>query len=199
VGWDDVEREADRLYRAAGLDPAVGAPPSTLVRALLGPGSIRFVEERWLPGGGSLARVGSEWRVYLRKGLSGPELRFISLHELSHWALGPSGSEAECDALAARLLAPRAAFEIAMRETGGSYTRLARWFRCTETFAALRYGEVTDQPLVVVAPATIRIRGQQWSWPSEPELRRLADRPRPRGLRKARLRDAPLRVALRVG
>lgn len=198
VGWDELEREVDRLYRTAGLDPLAGAAPADLVRGLLGPAAIRFVDEQWLPGGGSLARVGSEWRVYLRKGQSGPALRFIALHELSHWVLGPGGTEEECDALAARLLAPRAAFETAIRETGGSYTRLAKWFGCTETFAALRYGEVTDEPLVVVAPANIRIRGQRWSWPSESELRELASKPRLRGLRKAKLRDAPLRVALRV-
>lgn len=195
----DLEDEAVRLYRSARLDPSEGAPPSALVQGLLGAGAIRFLAPKWLPGGGAIVRVGHEWRIYLSNDLSKESARFILLHELSHWALGPSGTEDECDALAARLLAPRPAFEVALREAGGSYTRLAKWFRCTETFAALRYGEVTNEPLVVVAPANVRIRGQAWSWPSEPELRALATRSRLRGIRKAKLRDAPLRVALRVG
>jgi hypothetical protein len=195
---DGMEREAAGLYRAAKLDILAGAAPSELVEALLGRGAIRWLGAPWVEGGGSIARVGSEWRIYLREDLPRQRLRFVLLHELSHWALGPSATEVECDQLAACLLAPKPAFELALA-AGRTYTRLARWFGCTETFAALRYGEVTDQPLVVVAPATVRIRGRAWSWPaSEPELRSLVKSRKP-GLSKARLRDDPMRVALRVG
>lgn len=191
--------EAERLYRRAGLDIAAGAPPSALVRGLLGRAALRWLDDPWIPGGGALARVGDQWRVYLRRDLPLSQVRFIALHELSHWALGPGATEDECDALAARLLAPRPAFERALLETGPSYTRLARWFGCTETFAALRFGEVTEEPLVVVAPANVRIRGRSYSWPSEPELRGLVKAHRLPGLSKATLRDDPMRTALRVG
>jgi hypothetical protein len=194
-----MEREAARLYALAGLEIGRSAPPAGLARRLLGTSAVRVVPASALPAGGAIARVGSSWRIYLREGIPGRQARFTVVHELSHWALGPGASEEDCDALAARLLAPRPAFERALRQTGASYTRLARWFGCTETFAALRYGEVTDEPLVVVAPANVRIRGRSYSWPSEPTLRELARAPRLHGVRKARLRDDPVRVAMRAG
>lgn len=195
---EGFESEAERLYLRAGIEPASGASPSSLVRALLGSRSIRFLTEEWLPGGGTLARVGTQWRIYLRRDLPLEQIRFVALHELAHWALGAGAAESDCDALAACLLAPRAAVERALRETGASYTRLSRWFGCTETFAALRYGEVTDEPLVVVAPASVRVRGREWSWPTDQELRALAKAPALPGVRRARLRDDPARVALRL-
>lgn len=199
VTTEGLEREAARLYAAAGEGIAGGTSPARLVRGLLGADSIRWLGEPWIPGGGSIARVGRRWRIYLRKDLPLAQLRFVALHELSHWALGPGATEDDCDALAARLLAPRPAFERALATVGPSYPRLARWFGCTETFAALRYGEVTEEPLVVVAPANVRIRGREYSWPSEIELRGLAKARRLPGLSRATLRDDPMRVALRVG
>lgn len=197
---EELEREARRLYRLAGFRDDESATPAALVTGLLGPDSIRVVpESALLGGGGAIARVGDRWRIYLRNGAPPPAARFTVLHELSHWALGQGASEEDCDALAAALLAPRGQFEEAIRATGSSYRKLADYFGCTETFAALRYGEVTDKPLVVVAPAHVRIRGRAFTWPTEPELRQLAKSPRVKGLHKARLRDAPLRVALRVG
>lgn len=195
----ELDREARRLYARARLDPSSAAGPAVLVRRLLGPGAVRVVPAGALSTGGAIARVGPAWRVYLREGIPPTQARFTLLHELSHWALGPGATEEECDALAARLLAPRPAFERALREVGASYTRLARWFGCTETFAALRFGEVTEEPLVVVAPASVRVRGRSYSWPSEPELRGLARARAVRGVRRARLRDDPVRVALRAG
>jgi hypothetical protein len=194
---DSFEREARRLYRLAGCAFEEGAPPAALARGLLGRDAIREVPEQVLPAGGAIARIGGAWRVFVRRGMAPTLARFTVVHELAHWALGVGASELECDALAARLLAPRPAFERALRESGVSYTKLARWFGCTETFAALRYGEVTDEPLVVVAPATVRVRGRSFSWPSEPELRSLVKAPALPGLRKARLGDAPARVAIR--
>jgi hypothetical protein len=195
-----LDREATRLYGLGGLDETRGATPAALAEALLGTGAIRELPEGLLPYGGALARVGPSWRVYIQRGLRPSLARFTVMHELAHWALGRDATEDHCDALAARLLAPKPAFERALSETGASYTRLARWFGCTETFAALRYGEVTDAPLVVVAPATVRIRGRTWSWPkTETELRGLAKARKRPGISKARLRDDPRRVALRVG
>jgi hypothetical protein len=196
TGLEAIEVEAARLYRLARLDYWRGAAVGELVRGLLGRDALRTAPATALPTDGVIARVRGRWFIYVREGLR--DARFIALHELSHWALGPGATEDECDALAARLLAPRPAFERALRETGPSYTKLARWFGCTETFAALRYGEVTDEPLVVVAPANVRIRGLAYSWPTEPEIRGLARARRLPGLSKATLRDDPSRFALRA-
>jgi hypothetical protein len=197
--WGALEREVESVYRFARLDPREGARPLDLARALLGPSAVASVPFRLVAGGGALVRFQGQTRIYVRRGLPPAHARFTVLHELAHHLLGPGASEDDCDALAARLLAPRPAFERALRQTGASYTKLARWFGCTETFAALRYGEVTDEPLVVVAPANVRIRGRSYSWPSEPTLRELARAPRLHGVRKARLRDDPVRVAMRAG
>jgi hypothetical protein len=196
IGLEAIEVEAARLYRLARLDYWRGAAVGELVRGLLGRDALRTAPATALPTDGVIARVHGRWFIYVREGLR--DARFIALHELSHWALGPGATEDECDALAVRLLAPRPAFERALKETGPSYTKLARWFGCTETFAALRYGEVTDEPLVVVAPANVRIRGLAYSWPTEPEIRGLARARRLPGLSKATLRDDPSRFALRA-
>jgi hypothetical protein len=143
-------------------------------------------------------RVGAAWRVYLRQGIRSRTARFTVMHELSHWVLGPGATEDECDALAACLLAPRPAVELLLRQGVSTYPKIATWFGCTETFAALRYGEITDEPLVVVAPASVRIRGREWSWPAEKELRGLVKARRVPGIRKVQLRDDPVRVALRA-
>lgn len=193
-----IEREAERIYRFAEEDLGLGASPEALARALLGPGSIRTAPPDLLPAGGALVRIGAAWRVYLREGLRPRHARFTVMHELSHWALGSGATEEECDALAACLLAPRPAVQQLLRSGAKTYSEIARWFDCTETFAALRYGEITDEPLVVVAPATVRIRGREWSWPAESELRGLVKARRVPGIRKVRLRDDPVRVALRA-
>jgi hypothetical protein len=197
---DAIEREAESLYRSAGLDVVAGAAPGTLIRSLLGPESLRFVKERWLRGGGTLARVSSEWRVYLRFGMPPERARFVALHELAHWAM-PGASEDDCDALAACLLAPRPAFERALAATARPrrsvlrvYSDLGAWFLCTDSFAALRHSEVTGAPLLLLSPARARARGVAYPWPAETLLRRL-DVP---GLRKARLRDDPRRVVVRA-
>lgn len=193
-----IEVEAARLYRVAGLDYWRGAAVGELVRGLLGGDALRTAPASALPADGVIARVHGRWFIYVREGLR--DARFVALHELAHWALGAGATETECDRLAAALLAPRPAFDRAIRELGPrrSYTGLARWFGSTETAAALRYGEVTGEPLVVVAPASVRVRGAAYSWPSEPELRGLVKERRLPGLSKATLRDDPLRVALRV-
>lgn len=198
-----MELEAEKLYAAARLSPERGAAPGDLVRALLGPTALRFVADDWLRGGGTLARVGTEWRVYLRRGLAPERARFIALHELAHWAL-PNATEEDCDALAACLLAPRAAFARALaaaRPRAGSarvYSDLGAWFRCTDSFAALRHAEVTGTPLALISPAKARVRGDAYPWPAElAQLARRAQQTVP-GLRKARLRDDPARVVLSV-
>jgi hypothetical protein len=125
---------------------------------------------------------------------------FAVAHELAHWLLRDrAGEETEpaCDYLAAALVAPRQAFLKLVQKHDARFTRLAKAFATSETLVALRFGETTFEPLAVVAPLTVRVRGAAYSWPSEPLLRQFAAMPKP-GLRKAVLKDEPLRTALRA-
>jgi hypothetical protein len=196
--WAVFEREACRLYRKAGLDWSEGAAPFDLITGIMGPDSVRWAESDWLRGGGAAVRIGATWKIYLYRHHPKNNLRFIACHELSHIWLGRGATETECDALAACLLAPRPAFQSALREVGSDYAKLAKWFVTTEAWAALRFGEVTLAPPALVSPASVRIRGE-WSLSSEPSaVRALAGQVAP-GLRRARLRDDPRRIVLSVG
>lgn len=198
--WDGFEREAQRVYRLVDASLDKGASPTRLVEGVLGAGTLRWASGDWLRGGGALVRIGSSWRVYLNRCHPIGNLRFVALHELAHYLLGPGGSEDDCDALAACLLAPRPAVERALEEIAHRdakpakvYSEIGAWFRCTDSFAAMRHAEVTDAPLALITPAKARVRGAPYPWPRD--LGELARTPGP-GLRKARLRDDPQRVAI---
>lgn len=197
----DFEGAADALYREAGYDDGAPAPILGLAKRLLGPGALHRVHAGALRADAALVTVQGERRIYVRRGLSQPRLRFAVAHELAHWALGLDSScrenEEQCNALAACLVAPRRAFLRALRETE-LYKDLAERFVTTESCAALRQAEVTGEPTALVCPHTIYVRGDEWIWPAERELRALAARGGP-GIRKARLKDDRRRVAVRAG
>jgi hypothetical protein len=197
-----IEGTAEALYRSAGEDVEEPGRVLPLAKRLLGATAVKHVDARALPGDASLARVGSEVRVYVRKGLSRERLEFALAHELAHWALevgsGSAEEEAICDAVAAALVVPRAAFRRALVGVGDRYHELAGWFGTTESCVALRFGEVTRTPTALVAPLSVRVRGDAFVWPGERELRNLAKAKRSPGLRKATLRDDRRRVAMRV-
>lgn len=193
----ELELRAEELYGAAGFDLGAPAPCVALARRLLGDDAIRAVHAAALPGNAALVRVGEDWRIYVRGCAAPAAKRLAVMHELGHWGAGNGSSEEEADALASLLLVPRRAFIAALGRHGASLPKLAREFAVSETCVALRLGEVTDEPVAVVAPMSVRTRGQQWSWPSENQLRKWAIRARP-GLRKTRLRDDPRRVLLRI-
>jgi len=144
-------------------------------------------------------------RIYYRSSLAPQRADFVVAHELAHWALGTRLTEDEndiesaCDALAAALIAPRRAFLDAVRAYGTRLPRLARAFQTTESLTALRLGETTGEPLALVAPRSVRVRGAMYSWPGESQLRALAAARRSGpGLRNTRLRDDPRRTVLRA-
>jgi hypothetical protein len=193
----ELEGEAQALYRAGGFATSHAAPSVALARRLLGDDAIRAARGELLSGNGALVRVGSNWRIYIRSSAAPRVKRFALLHELAHWALGVEATEAECDALAAALLVPRQAFLLAVGGLGEKLPRLAQHFSTSESCVALRHGEATGAPMVLVTPSTVRARGAEWSWPTETKLRAWARHPIP-GLRKAKLRDAPERVVLRA-
>ena len=192
----DIEGTAQSLYRKAGLEPSDIVSPLTLVTSLLGPNTVRLVHAAALPGGAALARVGQEWRIYVRQFLPPQQKRFVLLHELAHWALGVTAEEATCDALAAALLLPRPAFLQVLRRQGHRLPALAEKFGTTESCVALRIAETTDEPTALVTPRSVRVRGAEFGWPTEGELRQIARGSTP-GIRKAVLRDDPRRTLLK--
>jgi len=197
----ELEGIADGAYRDAGID--VEQPNVVrLAKTILGPNAIQR-GPRPIAAPAALIRVGDEWRIILGRHLPKLYAVFAVGHELGHRLLAMHGydgddEERAADYLAGALLAPRRAFITARRAFGNDLPSLAETFSMTETGAALRLGEVLAQPLAVVAPQTVRVRGpEHWVWPDEATLRRWAKRPAP-GLRKVRLTDDPRRVMLDV-
>lgn len=164
----EIEGEVGCVLRRGGEEG--DEPPRILDVARRVTGNpVEVVPFRALPGDGQLARVRGEPRIYVRGKLSPQRLRWVVAHELGHLALGLDSSTREnedaADAFAAALLLPRRAFQSALREVGVSYSKLARWFATTESCAALRFGEVTDTPIALLAPERVRVRGAEFEWP----------------------------------
>jgi hypothetical protein len=192
----EIEGTAERLYREAGFDLGKQAPSVLLARRLVGDRSVYSVPPEAFSGRGALVRVGAERRIYVRADLPMATKRFVLLHEVAHWALGPAASEVECDALAASLLLPRDAFLRALERRGSKIASIARIFGTDHSCVWLRIGETTARPLVLLTPGAIRVRGAAFSWPSDKSLREMAARQKFPGLRKTRLSDDPQRIAL---
>lgn len=192
----DLDEVAERRYEAAGLDP--DRPNiAKLVHVLLGCAIERG--PRPVHGPAALYRIGTQYRIIVSSKLPPAYQRFYAAHELAHWMLRAEGlddrDEAAADYLGAALLAPRRAFLSAVR-CGLGLPDLADEFGLTETGAALRLGETTHRPIVLVAPSSVRRRGpEEWVWPPDRTLRSWARTGRP-GLARVRLVDDPRRVML---
>jgi len=152
-------------------------------------------------GDAVLARVGSVWRVYLRPRLPPERARFALAHELAEWWLRRTGYAGErvedvANHLGAALVAPRSRV-VRLVRARPTFAELASELEATESLAALRVGEVTGEPLALVSPALVRVRGEPWAWPPEDELRRARRGDVPRGLVKVSLEERG-RVVLRA-
>lgn len=193
----EIEALAEEAIRAAGFDPADLPDAVRLARRLVGP--VRTFAPACLPGDAVLARVGGERRIYVRGRLPPIRLRWAVLHECAEALLEGGGYrerdvEVVADRLAASLGVPRPAARKACRQRGPEWRQLALDFRTTQSCAALRFGEVTGWPTLLVTPKSVRDRGEPYHWPSNEEL--LTRRKIP-GIVKTKLRDAPKRVAAR--
>lgn len=205
VRQSEIEAIAEKLYEKAGIKPRGAADPLRLARALLGKDAIKVFRDPALRADAYLARVGRQWRIYLRAGLAPEMARFNLGHEIAEWHIATTPALREradldleqlADRVAAALLTPREFATETCKRIGPRWSQLALDFATTESCAALRYGEVLDEPLVLLTPRKERRRGWPWRWPSAAELR--ADEPCP-GVAKAYLRDDPSRiVALRA-
>lgn len=193
---EEIEGVAAALYKRAGFDDGEPANAVSLAEALLGPGRVRRVHAGAMAGAAALARVGGDWRIYVRSSVPAHQIAFAVLHELGHWEFGPGAPESACDALAAALLLPRRAYLHAAREIGTDWQALAACFQCSESAVSLRWGEVVGEPLALVSPLRVRVRGADWGWPTERGIRELARSPRP-GIASAPLSDDRRRFVVR--
>jgi hypothetical protein len=127
-----------------------------------------------------------------------PRLISDLFHALGHRAVTYAGVEIQDErlviAVAARLTVPTLAFRRGLRHGLGRHS-LAQEFGVNETCAALRYGEVTGEPVAVVTPRWIYAAGE-WPWPAASVLRRMV-RERHKSIRTERMRD-PRRVLVRL-
>lgn len=149
----------------------------------------------------STYRLDGKRRVAVKRGLPPHWAQFFCGHENSHILLereGYVGDDLEvcCDYLAAALIAPRPAIVSMQRTFGFDLASIAAEVGGSQTWAALRVGEVLGMPLAVIAP-TVRVRGpEEWVWPDETTLRRWSRGRVPKGLARTRLTDDRARVVL---
>lgn len=173
----------------------LSGPPSAIARAR--GVSVSFVTG--IVNRGGLARTAAGWFIGVRRSLPDTYREHTIGHELAHWWAQTNGvidSEEQADYVGAALQMPRGLF---LGTDKGELSGLARKFGATETAVALRIGEVEREPLAVVAPHCVRVRGpDEWEWPAEQTVRQWASSGRP-GLIKTRLRDDRRRVVIRVG
>lgn len=200
--WDgaDAEGTARWIYETAGADEREPGNPVALAKAL--GVDVQGAPRSGLWGDATLTKVGGRSVIWTAPRVPPVRLRFAVAHELAEWAMRHRGNddvEALCDATAAALLAPALVFREALASFGDDLPALARVFRVTETCAALRIGETTAEPVALVSPALVRVRGDDWSWPCAEEIRRLSrSKTDPGALRLVRLTDDSRRVFLRV-
>lgn len=188
----ELEGTAQMILTHAGED-GDDAPDIGKLARTVGP----VVYARALRGHAEVARVGQEWRIYVRRGLPPAYRRFAIAHEIAEfWLLRERhlGDRIEHDAnyVAAAMLTPRRAFLRAIRE-GLDRVALADEFGITQSHAVLREAELSGRPRALVTPQKVYLRGEgQWD---ESDARRQARKPGP-GVCKTSLTDDPRRVVL---
>lgn len=128
----DLEGIAGALYCAAGLEPDAPSAPLAIASRLLGPTGVCRVNGLRTPA--ALARVGSDWRIFVRSGLTPRAVSWLVAHELAEWALrreGYLGEDIEdlADRLGACVRAPRRAVVWALRHHGHTPAAIAAAFR----------------------------------------------------------------------
>lgn len=199
----DAEQLAFDFYERNGCDPAEPVDPFTLTRKFLGPGTI-IRAPGMVSGPAATFVIDGKRKIAIKRGVPIDQAAFFCAHELGHIVydeMGYRGEDIEdqCDLFAGALLAPRPAMIRLYRAFGFDVEAIADEVGSTQTWAALRIGEVFHVPLVVVAPR-IRARGpESWVWPDAGTLRRWAQRlPVGMGLAKTRLKDDPRRTMIRA-
>ncbi len=197
-----LEGIAIATYEKFDLDPSEPASTFLLAKKLLGPTCIVRPDRMASPA--ALFWQHGERRIALRRTVPLEYAQFYVGHELGHLLLESEkyfedDLEAACDYLAGALMAPRPSMRLLRRTFGFDYEEIADAVGATQSWAALRMGEVTGQPMALVAPQRVRIRGDEWAWPaSDQQVRRLAQMPTSPGLQRARLTDDSRRIVVTV-
>lgn len=192
----DIEGVAVAALKSAGFDGVDLVSPARVAAGLAGT-TVPIVRTDAIRGPAALCRAGAEWRIYVRRRLSPRALRWFVWHEVAELALRLEHYEGEdvesvADAIAAAMRLPRRAFISAASDCGDNWAKLSRLLDVSQSAAALRWGEVLDEPLALVAPSRpVRVRGATWTWPD-------VSRATPEGARRQRLSDAPRRSVVRV-
>lgn len=162
----DAEGEALLALRAAHLDPHEPVSAVELCTRLTGC-PPRYAQQR---ADGQL--VGDA--ITLRYGVRPSRVPGLLAHELGHWWYQRRGDhddpriELRCDAFALAVLAPRPAFERALRHVGHRVHRLADAFAVSQSFALLRVGEVARRPVALVLGRDVVTRGGPFVWTDDP-------------------------------
>ncbi len=198
----DLEKLAEWAYRAAGLEPDTPAAPLELARLLIAGGShvpVARCTELRTPA--RLARVGSQWRIYVRASFDDTAMRWLVAHECAEWILARENYrgtdiEQKAESLAARLIAPRPAARIAI-DAGLDFQELAEAFGMSQSSAALRRGEVSREPTALITPEAVYLRGDDWAWGDDTAIRQIATAASTPGIVRARCTDNVERTALR--
>lgn len=169
----EIDDDALRLYAQAKAN--TDAPPSMdlLCRRLIGSAPTRARMAVEGACGRITLRTGEQrWSVQLLHRLTPARARFVCGHEIAEWWYRHRGAhlglpllelEARCDALGARLAAPRKAFERAVRTVGHRVHVLAAAFIVPQAVALLRVGEVTGRPVKLVRHPEIQ-RGEAFDF-----------------------------------
>lgn len=196
----DVEQLAFEFYERVKCDPSEPVSPFKLARLFLGADAIERTGSL-ISSPAATFVINGKRKIALRRQIPIEYAAFYVGHELGHAILDELGyheadTEQICDLFGGALMAPRPAIHRLHRALGFDLAAIADEVGSTETWAALRIGEILRVPLVTLAPLRVRVRGPEaWEWPDEDTLRRWAKNP-PKGLARTRLTDDPRRVVL---
>lgn len=204
VGFDatEIEGMAVAFYERLGLNPEKPVDTFRLARKLLGPDAlVRGTSIVGLPA--KTFMVHGQRRIAVNRRLSIPYAQFFVGHELGHiicdeQSYREDDLERVCDQFGAAVMAPIPAVRALLRAFGPDHEAIADEIGSTQTWAALRVAECMRIPRAIITPRRLYLRGpEDFVWPPELELRRMAQATRP-GVRRASLTDDPDRVLLDV-
>ncbi len=196
---DDV---GTAIYQAAGCNPLNapdgGAPE--LAARMCGP-DIIYAQPRAMAEG-TLATIKGARRIVVRKGLPTERMNFVVAEQLAQlyleglaWFRAAPCTQTRLD-VAAWLVAPPSMVQRTMHQVGINIGAIADTFTITWTCATLRVAEVGGPEAVVATPDKVHRKGGLLRWVADDDIRAIASKPKPKGLRKIVLRDEPGRVAL---
>jgi hypothetical protein len=194
----DAEAEALQFLIDNGFDPWEPPHIETVAAAACGSRGIVIVPR--LPVPARFRPLTNS--IEIRPSLTRVQHGYCLAHELGERYAFRTGVPEEfveeySNRFGTAVLVPAPALKAALRALGRNLPALARAFHTSQTIITLRLGEVTRSPLALVTPRKVFVRGEEFCWPDERELRRVAVASVvPEELERRELTDAPKRVVL---